>query len=80
MPVTVPVAIIPVPVPGPNPAISITVLPLTIPLAVIPVELAAPDHATVFYGRPGVEIVNPRKVVARGDNFWELWDRFWYRA
>ena len=43
------------------------------------VELAAPDHAAVFYGRPGVEIVTPRKVVARGETFWELWDRFWYR-
>ncbi len=28
----------------------------------------------------GVEIVNARKVVARGDTFWELWDRFWYRT
>jgi hypothetical protein len=27
-----------------------------------------------------VEIVDARKVVARGDTFWELWDRFWYRA
>ena len=26
----------------------------------------------------GVEIVDARKVVARGDTFWELWDRFWY--
>jgi D-amino peptidase len=43
------------------------------------VELAAPDHALAFAGRPGVEIENPRKVVARGENFWELWDRFWYR-
>jgi hypothetical protein len=44
------------------------------------VELAAPDHALAFAGRPGVEIVEPRKVVARGDTFWELWDRFWYRV
>lgn len=44
------------------------------------VELAAPDHALAFANRPGVEIVNPRKVVARGDTFWELWDRFWYRV
>jgi hypothetical protein len=44
------------------------------------VELAAPDHAQAFYGRAGVEIAGPRKVVARGDSFWELWDRFWYRT
>ncbi|HEV2460662.1 MAG TPA: M55 family metallopeptidase [Ktedonobacterales bacterium] len=44
------------------------------------VELAAPDHAQAFAGRVGVDIVGPRKVVARGDNFWELWDRFWYRT
>jgi D-amino peptidase len=43
------------------------------------VELAAPDHALSFAGRLGVELVGPRKVVARGENFWELWDRFWYR-
>jgi len=45
------------------------------------VELAAPDHAQSFVGRPGVEIVGPRKVVARHDtSFWELWDGFWYRV
>lgn len=44
------------------------------------VELAAPDHALAFHGRSGVELVSPRKVVARGDDFWELWDRFWYRV
>ncbi len=44
------------------------------------VELAAPDHVAAFQGRPGVEVVGPRKVVATGDNFWELWDRFWYRS
>ncbi|HKS70952.1 MAG TPA: M55 family metallopeptidase, partial [Ktedonobacterales bacterium] len=44
------------------------------------VELAAPDHAESFRGRQGVEIIGPRKVVATGENFWELWDRFWYRT
>jgi D-amino peptidase len=43
------------------------------------VELAAPDHATAFYGRAGVEIAGPRTVKATGGNFWDLWDRFWYR-
>jgi hypothetical protein len=44
------------------------------------VELAAPDHAAAFEGRVGVEIVGSRKVIARGENFWELWDRFWHRT
>jgi D-amino peptidase len=43
------------------------------------VELAAPDHAAAFRGRQGVEVMDPRKVVATGENFWQLWDRFWYR-
>jgi D-amino peptidase len=43
------------------------------------VELAAPDHTNAFRGRQGVEIIGPRKVVATGATFWELWDRFWYR-
>lgn len=43
------------------------------------VELSSPEHSASFAGRPGVEIVDPRKVVATGDNFWDLWDRFWYR-
>jgi D-amino peptidase len=44
------------------------------------VELAAPDHALAFVGRPSVQVVGPRKVVATGDTFWEVWDRFWYRT
>lgn len=43
------------------------------------VELATPDKALDFAGRVGVEIASPREVVARGDDFWDLWDRFWYR-
>lgn len=41
------------------------------------VELATPDRAAEFAGKPGVEIVNPRLVVARGNSFWEAWDNFW---
>ena len=44
------------------------------------VELATPDHALAFQGRQGVELAGPRKVVATGGNFWELWDHFWYRV
>jgi D-amino peptidase len=44
------------------------------------VELATVDRAESFRGRTGVEIVGPRTVIARGENFWECWDRFWYRS
>ena len=43
------------------------------------VELASIDRAESFRGRTGVEITGPRTVVAQGQNFWECWDRFWYR-
>jgi len=43
------------------------------------VDLATPDRVADFVGRPGVEIAGPRKVIARGETFWELWDNFWYR-
>lgn len=44
------------------------------------VELATPDRAMSFYGRAGVEIVGPRTVRARGENFWQAWDAIWYRS
>jgi D-amino peptidase len=40
------------------------------------VQLATPDRAREFQGRD-VEITGPRDVVARGDSFWQAWDRFW---
>lgn len=43
------------------------------------VELASVDQANVYRGRGGVEIVGPRTVVSRGENFWEAWDQFWFR-
>jgi hypothetical protein len=43
------------------------------------VELSSPEHVASFEGRPGVDIVGARKVIATGDTFWDLWDRFWYR-
>jgi D-amino peptidase len=44
------------------------------------VELATPDKASAFLGRTGVEIVGPRTVISRGENFWQAWDQFWYRS
>lgn len=46
------------------------------------VELATPDHAQAYIGRPGLEVVNARTVIARGapdQSFWQVWDNFWYR-
>lgn len=44
------------------------------------VELQSVDQAAAFRGRTGVEIVGSRTVVARGETFWDAWDRFWYRS
>jgi D-amino peptidase len=55
--------------------------PLTFtPPVTFEVQLATPDRATAFYGRKGVEVVSPRTVRATGENFWQAWDAFWYRA
>lgn len=43
------------------------------------VELATVDRANSFYGRSGVEVIGPRTVVSRAENFWQCWDQFWYR-
>src|SRR5205807_1395762 len=43
------------------------------------VELASPERANEFAGRIGVEVLDPRRVVATGDTFWEAWDHFWPR-
>lgn len=42
------------------------------------IELASPDKAKDFMGRVGCEILDPRTVVSRGNNFWQVWDQFWY--
>lgn len=44
------------------------------------VELASTDQAKDYIGRRGVEVVGPRTVESRADNFWEAWDQFWYRS
>ncbi len=43
------------------------------------VELATPDRSVDMVGKPGVEVVNPRKIVSTADTFWKAWDQFWYR-
>lgn len=41
------------------------------------VELHTPDQALQYRHRNGVEILDARTVVSRGDNFWQCWDQFW---
>lgn len=43
------------------------------------VELAAPEKSNDFIGRTGCEVIDPMTVVSRGDDFWQVWDQFWYR-
>ena len=42
------------------------------------VELVNSDAVTAYRGRE-VEVTGDREVTARGANFWEAWDRLWYR-
>jgi D-amino peptidase len=43
----------------------------------IRVDLATPDRAEKWRNRDGVEIVEPRVVIARGEHFWQAWQRLW---
>jgi hypothetical protein len=43
----------------------------------ISIDLATPDRTNAFRNRPGVEIVESRRVVAKGDDFWQTWQRLW---
>jgi len=42
------------------------------------VDLMAPDQTKLYLGREGVKIVNGRTLVARGKDFFSLWDQFWH--
>jgi D-amino peptidase len=44
------------------------------------VELASPDKSSAFQGRKGCEIINPSTVICKDENFWKIWDQFWYRT
>lgn len=44
----------------------------------ITIDLASPDRADRWRHREGVEIVTPRRVVARGVDFLEAWKRIWF--
>jgi D-amino peptidase len=54
--------------------------PLKFPAPVrFEVELASPERANEYVGKTGVEVLDPRRVVSKGNSFWEAWDYFWMR-
>lgn len=44
----------------------------------ITIDLGTVDSADRFRGRPGVEIVEPLKVVSRADDWWGAWNQIWH--
>ncbi len=46
--------------------------------AEIAVEFASPDGAAKYVHRPGVEVVEPRKIVSRADDWWTAWRQFFF--
>src|SRR5438477_1574607 len=44
----------------------------------ITIDLGTVDSADQFRGRPGVEIVEPLKVVSRGRDWMEAWNQVWH--
>ena len=45
--------------------------------ATIEVELARPEHAVEFRSRRGVELLDPRTVVSRADDWWTAWQQLY---
>ncbi len=46
--------------------------------AEIRVQYASPDLVYKFRYRPGVEIVEPRTIVSRADDWWTAWKQFYF--
>ncbi len=44
----------------------------------ITIDLSTVDTAATFKGRYGVEIVEPLKVVSRGDDWMQAWNQIWH--
>jgi D-amino peptidase len=42
------------------------------------VEVTAPDKAERFIHKPGVELLEPRKIASRGPDWWSAWKQFWF--
>jgi D-amino peptidase len=44
----------------------------------IGVEFNSAGEADKFRHRHGVEIVNPRRIVSRADDWWTAWQQFYF--
>ena len=44
----------------------------------ITIDLSSADSAQRFMGRHGVELVEPLKVVSRGNDWMQAWDQIWH--
>jgi D-amino peptidase len=44
----------------------------------IEVELTSTDAADEYRRKPGVELVEPRKIVTRADDWWTAWQQFFF--
>jgi D-amino peptidase len=44
----------------------------------IEVDLSTTDAADEYRRKPGVEVVEPRKVVSRADDWWTAWQQFFF--
>jgi D-amino peptidase len=44
----------------------------------ITIELSHVEKGADFIGRPNVEIVEPLKVISRGDDWMQAWDQIWH--
>jgi D-amino peptidase len=44
----------------------------------ITVEFVSPDRAEPYRNKPGVQIVEPRRLVSRAGDWWSAWRQFWF--
>ncbi|MFN3651760.1 MAG: M55 family metallopeptidase [Armatimonadota bacterium] len=44
----------------------------------IVVEVVSPDKLDRFRRKPGVEVIEPRKLRSRADDWWTAWQQFWF--
>ena len=44
----------------------------------IEVDLTTTDAADEYRRKPGVEVVEPRKIVSRADDWWTAWRQFFF--
>lgn len=44
----------------------------------ITIEFVSPDRAEPYRNKPGVQIVEPRRIVSRAGDWWSAWKQFWF--